>query len=88
MFSFNNFVIMYEYKLKYATKEQALEDLVLKQVYAIEEETYILNEGALCVVEIGEIESVEGYHYDVLSAIEINFGDKEIFPNSPNHKFL
>jgi len=88
MFSLNNFVIMYEYKLKYTTKEQALEDLVLKQVYVIEEETYILNEGSLCVVEIGEIESIEGYHYDVLSAVEINFGDKEIFPNSPNHKFL
>jgi hypothetical protein len=79
---------MYEYKLKYATREQALKDLVLKQVYVIEEGIYILNGGALCVVEIGEIESVEGYHYDILSAIEINFGDKEIFPNSPNHKFL
>lgn len=87
MFSFNKFVIMYEYKLKYATKEQALEDLVLKQVYVIEENVYLLNEGTLCVVEIGEIESVEGYHYDVLSAVEINFGDKEIFPNSPVHKF-
>lgn len=79
---------MYEYKLKYATKEQALADLVLKQVYVIEEESYVLNEGTLCVVEIGEIDSVEGYHYDVLSTVEINFGDKEIFPNSPNHKFL
>lgn len=79
---------MYEYKLKYATKEQALADLVLKQVYVIEEESYILNEGTLCVVEIGEIDSVEGYHYDILSTVEINFEDKEIFPNSPNHKFL
>lgn len=88
MFSFNNFVIMYEYKLKYATKEQALEDLVLKQVYVIEENAYLLNEGALCVVEIGKIESIEGYHYDILSAVELTFGDKEILPNSPNHKFL
>ena len=79
---------MYEYKLKYATKEQALQDLLSKQVYIIEEGTYILNEGLICVVEIGEIEYIKGYHYDILSAIEINFGDKEIFPNSPNHKFL
>lgn len=79
---------MYTYKLKYKNKEQGIQDLLSRQVYAIEEDTYILNEGALCVVEIGEIESVEGYHFDVLSGVEINFGDKEIFPNSPNHKFL
>lgn len=79
---------MYEYKLKYTTKEQALEDLVLKRVYAIEEGSHILHEGVLCVVEIGDIESIEGYHYDVLSAVEINFSDKEIFPKRTRHKFL
>lgn len=79
---------MYTYKLKYQNNEQALQDLLSKQVLTIEEEKYLLGENIKCVVEIGEIESVGGYHYDVLSAVEINFGDKEIFPNSPNHKFL
>jgi hypothetical protein len=79
---------MYEYKLKYATKEQALEDLLSKQVLTIEEGKYSLGQNINCVVELAGIEGVEGYHYDVLSAVEINFGDKEIFPNNPKHKFL
>ena len=29
----------------------------------------------------------EGYHFDIMSEIEIDFGDKEIFPNNPKHTF-
>ena len=29
----------------------------------------------------------EGYHYDIMSEIEIDFGDNEIFPNNPKHTF-
>ena len=29
----------------------------------------------------------EGYHYDIMTEIEIDFGENEIFPNSPKHTF-
>lgn len=29
----------------------------------------------------------EGYHFDIMSNNEIDFGDKEIFPNNPKHSF-
>ena len=29
----------------------------------------------------------EGYHYDIMSEIEIDFGENEIFPNNPKHTF-
>lgn len=29
----------------------------------------------------------EGYHYDIMVEKEIDFGDKEIFPNNPKHTF-
>lgn len=29
----------------------------------------------------------EGYHFDVMSEKDIDFGDKEIFPNNPKHTF-
>ena len=29
----------------------------------------------------------DGYHYDIMSEIEIDFGENEIFPNSPKHTF-
>jgi hypothetical protein len=30
---------------------------------------------------------IDGYHYDVLSEIDFNFGDTEIFPKNPVHGF-
>lgn len=30
----------------------------------------------------------EGYHFDIMSEIEIDFGENEIFPNNPRHVFL
>ena len=29
----------------------------------------------------------EGYHFDIMSEIEIDFGESEIFPNNPKHTF-
>ena len=29
----------------------------------------------------------EGYHFDIMSEIEIDFGENEIFPNNPKHTF-
>lgn len=29
----------------------------------------------------------EGYHYDIMAEIEIDFGGNEIFPNNPKHTF-
>ena len=29
----------------------------------------------------------DGYHYDIMSEIEIDFGENEIFPNNPKHTF-
>lgn len=30
----------------------------------------------------------EGYHFDIMSEIEIDFGENEIFPDNPKHVFL
>ena len=30
---------------------------------------------------------IEGYHFDIMSEIEIDFGENEIFPNNPKHTF-
>lgn len=84
----NNFVTMYTYKLKYQSKEQALEDFELKKILFFEEGEYVFGQNIKAFLEIGEIESFEGYHYDMISSVEIDFGDKEIFPNNPYHKFL
>ena len=29
----------------------------------------------------------DGYHFDIMAEKEIDFGDKEIFPNNPKHTF-
>lgn len=29
----------------------------------------------------------EGYHFDIMSNNEIDFGENEIFPNNPKHSF-
>jgi hypothetical protein len=91
------------YKLKYADKETAMEDLLLKNVYVIytfnDEETLIYGEGIHAIVEIGlicinnptkEIAPIftDGYHYDVMSEQDIDFGDNEVVVNNPKHGFL
>ena len=29
----------------------------------------------------------DGYHFDIMSEKEIDFGENEIFPNNPKHTF-
>ena len=93
---------MYIIKLKYTDKETAIADLKAKGVYTedlsfgngihaiVEIGKVVLTDGTYDE-EGNELTApifADGYHYDIMSEIEINFGDKEIFPNSPNHKFL
>ena len=30
---------------------------------------------------------IDGYHFDIMSEKEIDFGESEIFPNNPKHTF-
>ena len=71
-------------KLKYTDKETAIADLILKGSYT-EELNYV--EGVQAIVEIGLIEGIEGYHYDIMSIQDIDFGDNEVVVNNPKHNF-
>ena len=88
-------------KLKYATREQGIADLISKEIYT-EELEYC--EGVHAVVEIGmvidqeatydeqgnlltEPTFVDGYHFDIMTDNVIDFGANEIFPNNPKHTF-
>ena len=80
------------YKLKYANKETAIADLLLKNVYVKQiidkEEVLYFGEGIQAIVEVGTIEGVNGFHYDVMSEQDIDFGDNEVIVNNPKHSFL
>jgi len=90
-------------KLKYTDKETAIADLLDKKVYVKqtieEEEIFSFGEGIHAIVELGKIvineptEKIkpifaDGYHYDVMSEQDIDFGDNEIIVNNPKHGFL
>jgi hypothetical protein len=79
------------YKLKYADKETAIADLLLKNVYVKQiidkEEVLYFGEGIKAIVEVGTIEGVNGFHYDVMSDQDIDFGENEIIVNNPKHSF-
>ena len=91
------------YKLKYTTKAAADKNLKAKGVYVVTEEGLTYGIGIHAVVEIGQImltppvmEGMEvitepiyadGYHYDVMSEQEINFGSNAIEVNNPRHEF-
>ena len=72
------------YKLKYTDKETAIADFMSKGIY-VEELVYA--EGIQAIVEIGLIEAVDGYHYDIMSIQDIDFGTNEIIVNKPKHNF-
>jgi len=80
------------YKLKYANKETAIADLLLKNVYVKQiidkKEVLYFGEGIKAIVEVGTIEGVNGFHYDVMSEQDIDFGDNEVIVNNPKHSFL
>lgn len=79
------------YKLKYADKETAIADLLLKNVYVKQiidkEEVLYFGEGIKAIVEVGIIERVNGFHYDVMCNQDIDFGENEIIVNNPKHSF-
>jgi len=91
------------YKLKYTDKETAMADFLLKNIYVKHtfdnEEILIYGEGIHAIVEIGlicinqptlEIAPIftDGYHYDIMSEQDIDFGENEIIVNNPKHGFL
>jgi len=72
------------YKLKYTDKETALADFISKGIYT---EELVYGQGIQAVVEIGLIEEVEGYHYDIMAIQDIDFGSNEIVVTNPKHNF-
>ena len=72
------------YKLKYTDKESAIADFIAKDLIDAENN---YNEGIQAVVEIGLIEAVDGYHYDIMAIQDIDFGTNEIIVNNPKHNF-
>ena len=72
------------YKLKYTDKETAIADFIAKDLIDAENN---YKEGIQAIVEIGLIEEVEGYHYDIMSIQDIDFGSNEIVVNNPKHNF-
>jgi hypothetical protein len=75
------------YKLKYTDKETAIADFITKGIYLEIYSEFVYAEGIQAVVEIGLIEGVDGYHYDVMSIQDIDFGTNEIIVNNPKHNF-
>ena len=88
-------------KLKYTDKETAIADLKAKGVYnkdlsfgngihaIVEIGKVILTDGTYDEQgnEITAPIFADGYHYDIMSEIEIDFGTNRIFPNNPKHAF-
>ena len=89
------------YKLKYTDKETAIADLKAKGVYtedlsfgngihAVVEVGLIIDQEATFDEQgnlLTEPTYIEGYHFDIMSEKEIDFGENEIFPNNPKHTF-
>ena len=90
------------YKLRYSDKETAIADLKAKGVYTedlsfgngihaiVEIGKVILTDGTYDEQgnEITAPIFADGYHYDIMAEIEIDFGSNRIFPNNPKHAFL
>lgn len=93
--------MIYIKKLKYATKEQGIADLIAKEIYN-EELEYC--EGVHAVVDIGKVIDqeatydeqgnilteptyVDGYHFDIMIEKEVDFETNEIIPKHPRHTF-
>lgn len=72
------------YKLKYTDKETAIADFISKDLIDAENN---YKKGIQAIVEIGLIEDVDGYHYDIMSIQDIDFGSNEIVVNNPKHNF-
>jgi hypothetical protein len=84
------------FKLTYIDKDQAVVDLVAKNILVPQEESYLYGEGVQAVVEIGIIcldttvdppIYADGYHYDVMSTETYDFGANLVKPKNPKHAF-
>ena len=69
-----------EGKLSYCEGVHAIVDvgLIIDQEATFDEQGNILTEPTYR----------DGYHYDIMSEIEIDFGENETFPNHPKHTFV
>lgn len=89
------------YKLKYTDKQTALADFINKGIY-VEELVYaegiqaVVEIGLIVLTEgtydenFNEITApiyADGYHYDIMSIQDIDFGTNEIIVNNPKHNF-
>ena len=89
------------YKLKYLDKKTAIADLIAKGVYtkdlllgkgihAIVEIGQIIDKEPIFDADFNIIQEATylyGYHFDVMSEIEIDFGANAITPSNPKHSF-
>ena len=89
------------YKLKYTDKETAIADLKAKGVYTEDlsfgNGIHAIVELGLVVLTYGTYDEqgneitapvyADGYHYDVMAEIEIDFGANAITPTNPKHNF-
>jgi hypothetical protein len=89
------------YKLKYDDRESGINDLINKEVInidgvigmgvlAVVEVGRIILLDGVCDDEGNELEATQyydGYHFDVMSEREIDFGYNEINVNNPKHTF-
>ena len=88
-------------KLKYSDKETAIADLIAKGVYTEDlsfgNGIHAIVEIGLVVVTDGTYDEqgneitapvyADGYHFDVMSEIEIDFGVNETAPTNHKHSF-
>ena len=72
------------YKLKYSSKEIAIADFLAKDLIDSNGNNKTITQG---LVEIGLIEGVEGYHYDIMTTESVDFKTNEIVTLNPVHNF-
>jgi len=89
------------YKLKYTDKETAIADFIDKDLIDAENNykegiQAIVDIGLIVLTEgtydedFNEITApifADGYHYDIMSIQDIDFGSNEIIVNNPKHNF-
>ena len=89
------------YKLKYTDKETAIADFITKDLIDAEnnykEGIQAVVEIGLIVLTEGTYDEnfneitapifADGYHYDIMSIQDIDFGSNEIVVNNPKHNF-
>lgn len=72
------------YKLKYSNKATAIADFIAKDLINSDGSFKTITQG---LVEIGLIEGVSGYHYDIMITEVVDFKTNEIVTLNPVHNF-